>query len=68
MSVVGTCSVCGGAVTMPDAWYGIFPPTPSCASCGATKKQPHGPVVEMEPSEKVKETLEKLDLTKRIGK
>jgi hypothetical protein len=47
--VLGTCSVCGGAVTVPRAWMGMLPPIPQCRSCGATKKQPNGPVIEMEP-------------------
>lgn len=42
---IGTCSLCGGAVVYP--MYGGR--VPYCESCGATKKQPHGPVVEMEP-------------------
>ncbi len=48
--VIGTCSVCCGAVTVPDIWHGVTPPIPSCKSCGARKKQPHGPVIEMDPS------------------
>jgi len=47
---IGTCSLCGGAVRLPAAWYGTVPPIPTCASCGATAKQPHGPVVDMESS------------------
>lgn len=46
--VIGTCSLCGGAVTVPTLWGGIIPPTPTCSSCGAVKKAAHGPVVEME--------------------
>lgn len=45
---VGTCSICGGRVSVPDHWMGIYPPVPSCDSCGAHMKQPHGPVVPME--------------------
>lgn len=45
---VGTCSICGGRVTLPEVWMGVVPPIPRCASCGATKKQPHGPVIDME--------------------
>lgn len=48
-TIVGTCSICGGAVTVPLAWWGIFPPTPTCSSCGAVEASPHGPVVEMRP-------------------
>lgn len=45
--VLGTCSLCGGLVTVPEAWWGIYPPTPTCAACGATMKHPHGLVIEM---------------------
>jgi hypothetical protein len=47
--VLGTCSVCGGAVTTPRHWGGVTPPIPTCRKCGATKKRPHGHVIEMEP-------------------
>lgn len=46
---VGTCSSCGGRVTVPVAWMSVKPPRPSCESCGAYAKQDHGPVVPMEP-------------------
>lgn len=46
--VVGTCSLCGGAVTVPAVWCGIFPPTPTCAACGA-EAACHGPVIPMKP-------------------
>lgn len=46
---VGTCSICGGRVTVPELWAATVPPIPACESCGATKKQPHGRVVELEP-------------------
>jgi hypothetical protein len=45
---IGTCSICGGRVSVPDHWMGIHPPIPTCDSCGAHMKQPHGPVVPME--------------------
>lgn len=41
---IGTCSLCGGPVTVPSVWMGVVPPTPTCSSCGATA---HGPVIEM---------------------
>jgi hypothetical protein len=47
---VGTCSECGGRVTLPDAWMGMNPPIPTCQKCGARAKQPHGPVIPMEPN------------------
>jgi hypothetical protein len=43
---VGTCSLCGGRVTVPFAWMGVIPPTPKCASCGAHAAS-HGPVIPM---------------------
>ena len=48
MQVLGTCSLCGGAVSVPEFWGGKIPPVPTCVSCGATTKQPHGPVIPME--------------------
>lgn len=45
---IGTCSMCGGAVTAPTLWMGVSPPTPSCRSCGALPAQSHGPVIPME--------------------
>lgn len=47
-SIIGSCSLCGGAVTVPTIWHGIVPPTPTCSSCGATKRAAHGPVIPME--------------------
>lgn len=47
---VGTCSICGGRVTTPAAWMGTRPPIPRCESCGATKRQPHGRVIDMTPA------------------
>jgi hypothetical protein len=45
--IVGKCSLCGGAVTVPTVYHSTVPPTPSCQSCGATKKNDL-PIVEME--------------------
>ena len=45
---IGTCSLCGGAVQVPHLWGGIQPAVPTCARCGATEKNPHGPVIQME--------------------
>lgn len=47
-AVIGTCSLCGGPVTVPSVWMGLIPPTPTCSSCGATKKAAYGPVIHME--------------------
>lgn len=49
--VLGTCSICGGAVTIPKLWYGTIPPVPICSKCGATKKtETYGPVIPMVPN------------------
>lgn len=47
-NVIGTCSICGGRVTVPTVWHGIIPPTPTCEYCGATAAA-HGPVIPMQP-------------------
>lgn len=57
--VVGTCSVCGGAVRVARLWYGIEPPVPECSKCGAVAKPMYGPVIEMTPrAEKAAEALQ----------
>lgn len=45
---IGTCSKCGGRVCVPTAYYSVNPPVPTCQSCGATRAQPHGPVIPMD--------------------
>lgn len=45
---IGTCGNCGGRVIVPTVWWGIYPPVPSCESCGATPRN-HGPVIDMSP-------------------
>ena len=47
---VGTCSLCGGAVTVPGVWMGVVPPTPTCQNCGAVAMPNHGPIIPMQPS------------------
>lgn len=47
---VGTCSECGGRVTLPDSYMSVIPPVPTCQKCGARKKQPFGAVIQMDPS------------------
>lgn len=42
---VGTCSICGGRVSTPEAWYATVPPVPRCESCGATMSAPWGPII-----------------------
>lgn len=48
--IIGSCGICGGAVSVPLAWYGINRPTPTCESCGATAKPRHGPTLPMNPA------------------
>lgn len=45
MNTIGTCSICGGRVSIPAYTTN---PVPRCEKCGATAKQPYGPTVEME--------------------
>lgn len=46
-NTIGTCSICGGPVTVPTVWFEVQPPTPTCKSCGAIA---HGPVIQMKPN------------------
>lgn len=47
--IIGTCSICGGPVTVPTSWLGVYPPVPTCRTCGAIKKESYGPVIDMDP-------------------
>lgn len=47
-TTIGTCSVCGGPVQIPAVWFGVTPPEPACARCGAVAQKSHGPVIPME--------------------
>jgi hypothetical protein len=44
-AVIGQCSICGGQVCVPTAFYGK--PAGVCKGCGATEKQKL-PIVPME--------------------
>lgn len=48
MQVLGSCSICGGEVTCPTAWWSIVPPRPMCSNCGAVAAP--GPVIPMTPA------------------
>jgi hypothetical protein len=50
-STMGTCSICGGRVSVPAVWWSVIPPTPTCELCGAIPLEAHGPVIPMRPSE-----------------
>jgi len=49
MNTVGTCSICGGRVSVPLVWMGTHPPIPTCESCGAVQANAYGPVIPMVP-------------------
>lgn len=49
IKIVGICGICGGDVTLPSIWHGIYPPKPSCQSCGAIACDPSLPVLPMQP-------------------
>ena len=52
--IIGTCSICGGDVTMPIIWYSIYPPRPTCNKCGAVAADERKPIIPMiEREEKV---------------
>ncbi len=53
MNTIGTCSKCGGAVQVPVSWGSTIPPVPTCATCGATAKASHGPVIPTEVDPKM---------------
>lgn len=44
---VGSCSLCGGAVTLPLVWHCVVPPVATCSRCGAVEAA-HGPVIPMQ--------------------
>lgn len=44
MQVLGECGNCGGSVVVPTVWHGIYPPKPSCTSCGSTPKSNNKPI------------------------
>ena len=45
--IIGMCSLCGGHVTLPAAWYGNALPRPTCEQCGA-HAQEQLPTIKME--------------------
>ncbi len=48
--IIGICSICGGdVITYSGAWHSIYPPIPTCNSCGAIQRQNRGPIIPMEP-------------------
>ena len=49
MAIIGTCSLCGGPVTVPNYLnvISLIPATPACAQCGAVPMDTHSPVIPM---------------------
>jgi len=62
MTLIGSCSECGGPVIVPSL---MVDPVPCCRRCGATMRHPHGPVVPMRRNA-VDETRELTDVGRRI--
>jgi hypothetical protein len=60
MTTIGTCSICGGPVQVPTHWAATIPPVPTCAHCGATKQDAHGPVIKMRPARQTVTTIANL--------
>jgi hypothetical protein len=44
-TTIGTCSNCGGPITIPTVWHGTVPPIKICENCGAIALEDHGPVM-----------------------
>jgi len=52
---VGTCSICGGRVSVPAFYHSVVPPTPTCEQCGAVAAS-YGEVIPMRPAPKMRIT------------
>lgn len=52
--IIGTCSRCGGRVGVPRIWSAVIPPVPTCQRCGATRRDSHGPVIDMDEAPQIK--------------
>lgn len=58
--VVGTCSLCGGAVLTKRVIMAGEPNYNWCSKCGATDRTPqHGPIITMYPRERKQWTATK---------
>ena len=47
--VIGSCSLCGGVVSVATVFMSVNPPVPHCEKCGSCAAPPRGPVIEMTP-------------------
>ena len=52
--IIGTCSICGGPVSVPNISWSVIPPVPRCQNCGATPQVRYGPVIPMQPAPPIK--------------
>jgi hypothetical protein len=48
--ILGICNLCGGNVTVPDVWPGIFLPKGKCEDCEA--EIANGPILVMKKARK----------------
>lgn len=53
MQTIGTCSLYGGPVQIPQMWGGLVLPDPTCAKCGAVAARAYGPVIPMRSPQSV---------------
>lgn len=72
-TIHGTCSLCGGPVCTPTAYWSVVPPVPTCKRCGAVKRENYGPVIDMVPKtaqdislEQIKKMYEEWVLTQPV--
>lgn len=45
--VIGSCSLCGGAVVVPRVFMSTKQPRGTCSTCGAVDARGHGPAIPM---------------------
>lgn len=62
--IIGTCSLCQGPVAIIEPWMGTHSCVPTCQNCGARKKDPYGPVIEMVPYKGLPGTILPIDPSK----
>lgn len=62
---IGTCGNCGGRVTIPDVFWSVVPPEPTCESCSAVARSSL-PVIKMEPTSELVWRFKVGTLSKRL--
>lgn len=53
MQTIGTGSLCGGPVQVPQMLGGSVLPVPTCARCGSIVARAYGPVIQMRSPQSV---------------